>query len=90
MLSVHRLPGRLTPEQVAMCLGFEQSNISILVRAKLLKPLGHPPANGNKFFASCEIERLRIDVDWLSRASDALVRHWKKKNSAKTNVKNNL
>lgn len=80
LLALLRLPARLTVEQAAWYLGFSPGDISILVAAKLLKPLGHPPANGQKYFASCELERLRNDADWLAKACDALVRHWRKRN----------
>jgi hypothetical protein len=85
-LSLPRLPGRLTVEQTACLLGFDVSVIPILVAAKLLKPLGRPPTNGQKFFAGCEIERLRNDSEWLAKASDTLVRHWRRRNQVKTEV----
>jgi hypothetical protein len=77
------MPARLTVEQTSWYLGFGSKEIPVLVAAKLLKPLGHPPTNGQKYFASCELERLRNDADWLAKASDALVRHWRKRNSTK-------
>ena len=80
LLSLRRLPARLTVEETAYFLGFKPGDISILMVSKLLKPLGHPPANGQKFFAACELERLRNDGDWLAKASDALVRHWRQRN----------
>jgi hypothetical protein len=49
----------------------------------LLKPLGHPPANGTKYFATADLEELRRDTKWLARASDAIHRHWKLKNGKK-------
>jgi hypothetical protein len=85
LLSLPRLPGRLTAEQAAAVLGFEYSAIPILVGARLLKPLGRPPANGQKYYAMCEVERLRNDPEWLAKASDTLVRHWKKKNGSRSN-----
>jgi hypothetical protein len=83
LLALQRLPARLTVEQTAWHLGFGSKEIPVLVAAKLLKPLGHPAANGQKYFASCELERLRNDAEWLAKASDALVRHWRKRNSTK-------
>ena len=91
LLSLQRLPARLTVVEAAMFLGVNTGDISILVASKLLKPLGHPPINGQKYFASCELERLRNDFDWLGRVSDALVRHWRKRNtSAKTQSQNHI
>jgi len=83
LLSLPRLPGRLTTEQTAWLLGFDVGAIPILVAAKLLKPLGRPAANGQKFYAACEIEKLRSDSEWLAKASDALVRYWNKKNQTR-------
>jgi hypothetical protein len=56
----------------------------------LLKPLGHPPASGSKYFATTELQSLRTDTRWLAKASDAIVNHWKKKNNgrAETNGHN--
>ena len=82
LLQLLRLPARLTVEETSWFLGVSPKDISTLVAAKLLKPLGHPPANGQKFFAACELERLRNDADWLAKASDTLVRHWRKRNSS--------
>jgi len=53
------------------------------VSAGLLKPLGHPPSSGTKFFATATLQKLRNDINWLSRASDAIVRHWQVKNARK-------
>jgi hypothetical protein len=80
LLTLQRLPARLTLEQTAIYLGFNPGDITILMATKFLKPLGHPPTNGQKFFSSVELERLRNDVDWLGKASDALVRHWRRRN----------
>lgn len=79
------LPGRLSCEQTAWILGFEAHEIPILISVGLLRPLGHPPPNGVKFFGMDEVERLRHDAKWKSRASDAIVQHWRRKNSRKRN-----
>jgi hypothetical protein len=81
LLSLQRLPARLTVDEAAWFLGFNSKDISILLAAKLLKPLGHPAVNGQKYFAAVELERLRNDPEWLSKASDAVVRHWRKRNA---------
>jgi hypothetical protein len=62
---------------------FAAHDIPVLVSAGLLKPLGHPPASGTKFFATATLQKLREDVNWLARASDAIVKHWQLKNSRK-------
>jgi hypothetical protein len=85
LLTLRRLPARLTVEETANYLGVSPGDISVLMATKLLKPLGHPPANGQKFFAACELERLRNNEDWLSKMSDALVRHWRRRNMKQIN-----
>lgn len=80
-LSVIQLPARVGVEEAAWLLGFAPHDIPVLVSAGLLKPLGHPPASGTKFFATATLQKLRDDDKWLSRASDAIVRHWQKKNA---------
>lgn len=83
-LMVHgKVPARLTIEQAAWLLGFHEHDISVLVSAGLLKPLGHPPASGSKYFAAVELEALRADVRWLAKASDAVVNYWRTKNAGR-------
>lgn len=77
------IPARLDSQETAWFLGFATHDIPILVSAGLLKPLGHPPPNGVKYFASATLDKLRDDTQWLSRATDALVKYWKNKNAQK-------
>jgi hypothetical protein len=83
-LSVRTPPARVVVEEAAWLLGFAPHDIPVLVSAGLLKPLGHPPASGTKFFATVTLLRLRDDLKWLSRASDTIVRYWQRKNARKT------
>ena len=71
-LSWKIVPARLSTIQTAWFLGFEPHEIPILITDGLLKPLGHPPRNGTKFFATSTLEELRRDEKWLARASDAI------------------
>ena len=80
-LSLKVAPARLNMEETAWFLGFAAHDIPILVQAGLLKPLGHPPRHGTKYFASATVELLRADLKWLAKASDEIVQHWRKKNS---------
>ena len=82
-LNLKAPPARLTAEQVAWMLGFSAHEIPILVTQKLLKPLGHPAHNGQKYFFAATVEDLRRDEKWFSRASDAIVQYWRYKNSRK-------
>src|SRR5437868_9145319 len=50
-----QLPARLTAEQAAWVLNCQQHDVPILVASRLLKPLGNPPPNGIKFFATVDV-----------------------------------
>jgi hypothetical protein len=78
-----QLPARLTAEQAAWVLNCQAYDIPILVAAKILKPLGNPPTNGIKFFATADLLEAIKDRSWLVRMSATLYQHWQKKNSRK-------
>lgn len=74
------LPARLNAEQAAAILGFQPHDMSVLIAAGLLKPLGKPVQNSVKYFATADLEGLRQDVRWLGRATDAVQARWRRKN----------
>jgi hypothetical protein len=78
-----QLPARLTAEQAAWVLNCQPHDIPALVAARLLKPLGNPPANGIKFFATAEVLDNTRDRQWLVRMSATIYQHWQKKNARK-------
>ena len=78
------LPARLNPEEAAEYLGFKPHGIPVLVRERLLRPLGHPRHSAVKYFATVALEQLRADANWLSRATDAVYEHCRDKNARKT------
>lgn len=80
LLSLRRLPARLTVDQTAWYLGFGAYEMPALIAAKLLRPLGNPVQNGHKYFALCQLERLRNDEKWLNRASDVVTRYKRERN----------
>jgi hypothetical protein len=82
-LNMAARPGRVTMEQAAWLLGFSEHEIPILMAKGLLKPLGHPAHNGQKFFLTATLEDLRRDEKWFGKASDAVVEYWRYKNSRK-------
>jgi hypothetical protein len=47
----------------------------------MLKPLGNPPANGIKYFATADLLEQIKDRNWLVRVSAAICQHWQKKNA---------
>jgi len=75
-------PARLTVEQTASLLNCQTHDIPTLVAARLLKPLGNPPPNGTKFFATAEVIELCKDRAWLARITNAIHHYWRKKNLA--------
>ncbi len=82
-MSLPRLPARLTAEQVGWVLNCQPHDVPVLVVARLLKPLGNPPPNSVKFFATLEILELAKERSWLAKATSALNQHWQEKNAAK-------
>ncbi|HEY1661720.1 MAG TPA: hypothetical protein VGI03_04815 [Verrucomicrobiae bacterium] len=75
-----RLPARLNQEQAAMVLGFPAHSIPVLVKHRLLKPLGNVAQNSVKFFPTLEIETCCNDIQWLHRATAAVGDNWKTRN----------
>jgi len=81
-----QLPARLTAEQAAWVLNCQVHDVPALVAAKLLKPLGNPPANGIKFFATADLLEASKDRQWLVRLSATIYQHWQKKNARNKDV----
>jgi hypothetical protein len=77
------LPARLTVEQTAWVINCQTHDVPILVAARLLKPLGNPPANGIKFFGAADVMELARDRAWLTRVSNAIYQHWHRQNARK-------
>jgi hypothetical protein len=59
--------------------------VSILLAARLLKPLGNPPPHSVKFFAALELLEQVQDRAWLAKVTNALNQHWQKRNANKKN-----
>ena len=76
-------PARLTTEQTAWVLNCQPHDIPILVAGRLLKPLGNPPANGIKFFATSDVLEQIKDRIWLTKVTTAIYGHWQKQNAAR-------
>jgi hypothetical protein len=82
-LNLATLPARFNKEQAAGYLGFEPDHLTLLMQKGLLKPLGRPALNSGKFFARVELEKLKNDKEWLSKATLAISLHWQIKNARK-------
>ena len=81
LLNCRRLPARLNTSETAAVLGFQEHDISVLVGARMLQPLGNPAPNAPKYFASVEILAHAQDPAWLGKATKALAKYWTTKNS---------
>ena len=81
LLLLGQLPARLTAEQAAWVINCQPHDIPALVAGKLIKPLGNPPANGIKYFATADILEVTKDRNWLVRVSTTIYTHWAKKNA---------
>jgi len=81
LMLLGQLPARLTAEQAAWVLNCQVHDVPALVAAKLLKPLGNPPANGIKYFATADLLEQIKDRNWLVRVSATICQHWQKKNT---------
>ena len=58
-------------------------DVPILVCTRLLRPLGNPPPNGIKFFATAELVELTKDRAWLVKVTNAVNQHWHRQNARK-------
>ncbi len=81
------LPARLTSEQVAEVLGYQPSDISVLIRKGHLKPLAKPTAQATKYFSKTKIIKLGIDEAWLSKTTQEIYDHWKSNNQKRLKSK---
>jgi hypothetical protein len=79
-LNLKTFPARVRVEEAALLLGFSVNEIPILAAHGLIKPLGHPPLTGVKYFATAALEELRRDEKWLAKASDCIVQYWQNVN----------
>src|SRR6266850_5408437 len=79
LLVIQMPPARLDVQETAWYLGFMPHDIPVLVRAGLLKPLVRSP-QAVKYFATATLAKLREDTQWLTKASEAITKHWRTKN----------
>jgi len=82
LLNARRLPGILYSNQAGILLGLHDHDITILVAAKILQPLGKPARNAPKRFAAVAITALAQSPDRLHTAIRVLSKHWRDKNES--------
>jgi hypothetical protein len=73
----------MTKEKVAEAMGLAPHTIPPLVRAGLLKPLGHPGRYCVKLFSRDILAKHLADEVWLDKVAAAIHRHWRIKNARK-------
>lgn len=78
-----QLPATLTVEQTAWLLNCQVHDMPALLAAKLLRPLGNPPPNGTKFFATADVLELAKDRSWLAKMTNTINQHWRTKNASR-------
>lgn len=69
MMRPNDMEARLTAEQVAWVLNCQPHDVPVMVAAKLLKPVGNPPANSVKVYATLELLEQVKDRGWLARVT---------------------
>ena len=72
----------IDPEPLEECLT-ALGGIPLLVRAGLLKPLGHPQRYCVKKFSRETLARNIADETWLDKVAAAIHRHWRIQNARK-------
>ncbi len=87
LLTAIRLPGRLSMFETGTLLGMTETETGVLIRCNKLspslRPLGDPGEKAAKFFASSEVDELRSNPDWLSKATKIIQTTWRIRNSAR-------
>ncbi len=75
-------PARLSASDAAEILGFHEDDMAVLVRERLLSPLGNPTHNSVKYFALVDVVALGSSVDRLSMATEAIYQRNRAKSKA--------
>jgi hypothetical protein len=80
------LPARLLAAQVAKLLNCTPEDVTVLVSAGKLRPLGRSNANAVKFFSAVELMALLADREWLDDATKTIGQFWKRKNARRNGL----
>jgi|SRR5579872_5882847 len=81
LLNLRRLPAMLNMAQTAAMLGLAEHDIPVLVRSGLLKPLGNPPPNAVKAFATIQVLELAGEIVTLNKIRSTVYEYWRGKNA---------
>jgi hypothetical protein len=80
------LPARLLAAQLAKLLNCTPEDVTVLVSAGKLRPLGRPNTNAVKFFSAVELMALLADREWLDEATKTIGQFWKQKNARRNGI----
>ncbi len=83
LLNLRRLPAMLNMAQTAALIGLAEHDIPVLVSVGLLEPLGDPPPNSVKHFATVQVMELAGEIELLGKIRNAVYQHWRDKNARK-------
>ncbi len=83
LLNLRRLPAMLNVQQTAVLLGLAEHDIPVLVNVGLLRPLGDPPPNAVKYFASVLVMELAGELSRLGKIRNTVYEYWRGKNATK-------
>jgi hypothetical protein len=84
-LNLRRLPAMLDEQEAAWLTGQEKSEIEILVRNGVFRPLGNRPPNGKIKLSTASVLRWAQRDGNLHGARTAISGHWREKNSRRKN-----
>jgi len=79
-----KLSARINVGTVAQIVGCTQEDVTLLMQASLLKPLGKPGQNAPKWFCSVEILQLAADRKWLDDVTKTLSQYWRRKRARRS------
>jgi hypothetical protein len=68
-------PACVGVEEAARIFGWPLYFFPVLMKTGHLRPLGKPMQNARKWFATCELERLSRDSEWLDKAIRLVEKH---------------
>ena len=72
--------GRIDVRQAARITGFAETDMPVLIRGRLLRPLGNPGPTAPRFFSAVEVRELAASRDWLDKAQRAVSQHNQRRN----------
>ena len=86
LLNLRRLPAMLNTAQTAALIGLAEHDIPVLVSVGLLEPLGNPPPNAVKHFATVQVMEFAGEIELLGKIRNAVYEHWRNKNARKSSA----